>query len=399
MLNSMFFSNALDNGAYRKTIDRSLVSVGDSARTRAAVARARAGEPVTIAFIGGSITEGYNASAPDRSYARLFHREFAARYGVNGGENVTYRNAGMAGTPSTLGMIRYRRDVIGGDGRAPDVVVVEFAVNDGDDVTNGAAYESLVAEILGAPNAPAVILLFSVFKSRWNLQDRLMPIGEAYGLPMVSVRDAVVPELDAGRMGDDEFFDDIYHPTDFGHRVIADCLARYLDEFDAARASPGARTESPESLPPAVIGRQFVGIRMLDRERVSAGASVVPGAFSAVDPALAVFGKEASRPIFPSNWHKPDGSDAGEFRMEIECRALVVVYKRSVDSGAFGVAEALVDGEVVDTLDGAPPGSWNNAFARVLADGTERARRVVTIRMEAGYEASAFTILAFGYTE
>ncbi len=394
MLNAVSPSAAMGSEAYRRMVGRSLVSAGNAARLKAVVARSRAGEPVTLAFVGGSITEGYNASGADRSYARLFHREFSARYGANGGGNVAYRNAGMAGTPSTLGMIRYRRDVVGGDGRAPDVVVVEFAVNDGDDVTAGAAYESLVAGILAEPNAPAVILLFSVFQSRWNLQERLVPIGEAYGLPMVSVRDAVVPELDAGRMDDDEFFADIYHPTDFGHRVMADCLARYLDEFDSA-PDFGA-IELP---PSAVIGRQFVGVRMIDSASVPEGVSVDPGPFSAVDSALAVFGKEESRPVFPNNWHKPAGAGSGEFRLEITCKNLLVVYKRSRESDAFGAADVLVDGVVVDTLDGAPPGSWDNAYAQVVFDEASRARRVVTVRMEPGYEAGAFTILAFGFTE
>ena len=72
---------------------------------------------------------------------------------------------------------------------------MEFAVNDADDETRGISYESLVLKILSAENKPAVILLFSVFKSDWNLQDRLAPIGRHYDLPMVSIKDAVVNQF------------------------------------------------------------------------------------------------------------------------------------------------------------------------------------------------------------
>jgi hypothetical protein len=42
-------------------------------------------------------------------------------------------------------------------------VIVEFAVNDAGDETNGICYESLCLKILASKNKPAVILLFSVF--------------------------------------------------------------------------------------------------------------------------------------------------------------------------------------------------------------------------------------------
>ncbi len=380
---------------YKAMIDRSLLSRGNPERMEAAIARARAGERVTVAFIGGSITEGYNASDSLSSYARLTWKRFAERFGAEGGSRVQYVNAGMAGTPSSLGVIRYERDVIGPVGCSPDVVIVEFAVNDGDDVTNGAAYESLVARILNEPSHPAVILLFSVFKSRWNLQERLIPIGEAYGLPMISVRDAIVSELDSGALGEDVFFDDLYHPTDEGHRIMADCLDRYFQTFEM----PGTvRTSLLTTEPPSVIGRQFKDIRLIDVSSVPKGIKLEPGPFASTDSAIGSFGKDDPRPTFPNNWHKPEGSANGEFVLELSCRNLMIVYKKSTNADITGAAEFLVDGELIDAVDGAPQGSWNNPFALVLVDdGVSRPRRV-TVRMEEGSEDRAFTILAFGYT-
>ena len=100
----------------------------------------------------------------------------------------------MGGTPSELGMIRFDRDVLR-DGQQPDIVVIEFAVNDEGDETKGDCYESLVRKVLNLPWKPAVILLFSVFANDWNLQDRLSPVGKLYDLPMVSVLDAVSPQF------------------------------------------------------------------------------------------------------------------------------------------------------------------------------------------------------------
>lgn len=57
-------------------------------------------------------------------------------------------------------MIRFDRDVLR-EGERPDIVVIEFAVNDEGDETKGVCYESLVRKVLKLPGKPAVVLLFS----------------------------------------------------------------------------------------------------------------------------------------------------------------------------------------------------------------------------------------------
>ena len=148
-------------------------------------------------------------------------------FGKDGGDNIHFIKAGVGGTPSQLGVIRYDRDVLRDGTVEPDIVVVEFAVNDADDETRGVSYESLVLKILEAENKPAVILLFSVFKSDWNLQDRLAPIGRYYNLPMVSIKDAVVDQFYYERKGNVISKEDFcrHLSVNAGHRIMADCLA------------------------------------------------------------------------------------------------------------------------------------------------------------------------------
>ena len=92
-------------------------------------------------------------------------------------------------------MLRYERDVLKNGKVTPDLVVIEFAVNDEGDETHGECFDSLARKIYNGPGNPAVILLYSVFSDDNNLQDRLSPVGFAYDIPMVSVKDAVVPEF------------------------------------------------------------------------------------------------------------------------------------------------------------------------------------------------------------
>lgn len=66
-------------------------------------------------------------------------------------KNVHFINAGMSGTPSDIGVVRYNRDVIdrlpeGSD--HPDVLFIEFAVNDYGTATAGKGYEGLIRQAL-----------------------------------------------------------------------------------------------------------------------------------------------------------------------------------------------------------------------------------------------------------
>ena len=92
-------------------------------------------------------------------------------------------------------MLRYEKDVLSDGQVTPDIVIVEFAVNDEGDETKGECYDSLVRKIYNGPGQPAVILLFAVFADDWNLEERLCKVGYSYELPMVSTRRSVVEQF------------------------------------------------------------------------------------------------------------------------------------------------------------------------------------------------------------
>ncbi len=248
---------------YRGMLEKSLMQTGNNARLKRVIDKARRGEDVTVAFIGGSITQGAGAIPINTEcYAYKTFKGFCELTGRGLEENVHYVKAGVGGTPSELGMIRYETDVLE-DGRVtPDLVVVEFAVNDEGDETKGECYDSLVRKILNAENRPAVILLFAVFANDWNLQERLSPVGRAYDLPMVSTRDTVVEQFylkpGSGKVvSKNQFFYDSYHPTSVGHTVMADGILHLLQMVDGQEADADT-LELEKIVPP--IGGVFICI-------------------------------------------------------------------------------------------------------------------------------------------
>lgn len=394
-----------DSDAYRQMIGRSLISTGNTYRIYEALRRARAGEEVTLAYIGGSITQGAGATPINTEcYAYKSYQRFQEIVGRT--ENVHFVKAGVGGTPSELGMIRFDRDVLR-DGIEPDVVVVEFAVNDEGDETRGNCYESLVRKILKLPWHPAVILLFSVFADDSNLQERLIPVGERYHLPMVSVKDAVVPQFydrEHRILTKNQFFYDRFHPSNLGHTIMADCLANLYEQtaqaVECGKVSDSDYEPSIYDGAPA-IGCSFDDIRLLDKKDGYANAYIDCGGFTQTDTQLQSVEMDLDlelTPEFPYNWMY-DGTvcEQDYFEMRITCRSLVLVAK---DSGEVDVAKAniYVDGELIRTFDPHEIG-WLHTNPLLIFDEAESKERTVRIEITPDDRDKKCTILGFGYVE
>ena len=393
-----------DSQAYQEMIERSLLDAGNMKRLYSVIQKARAGEDVTLAYIGGSITQGAGAiPIHEKCYAYQSYQAFAKMYGKK--DNVHFVKAGVGGTPSELGMIRFQRDVLR-DGKAnPDIVVVEFAVNDEGDETKGVCYESLVRRILALPNKPAVVLLFAVFAYDWNLQDRLEVVGKQYQLPMISIKDAVSPQFgltkEQGRvLSKNQFFYDIYHPSNMGHKIMSDCL---VNLWRLAGKEPNVEdiTEVLLRNKPA-IGNRYEMVRLLDRKEAYEKAYIVEGSFSQMDEQLQAVEMDdrlVQIPQFPYNWHREGASDNQNdcFEMTITCSSLLMIYK---DSGAndFGKAHVFVDGEMVLTADPHRNG-WVHCNPVILFEKDIAEEHVVKICMAEEDRDKKFTILGFGYVE
>ena len=91
-------------------------------------------------------------------------------------------------------------------------------------------------------NQPAVVL-FTMNQEGGNAQEWHGKVGRHYDLPMVSFRDALWPEIKAGRMKWSDVEADVVHPNDRGH----DYAARFVSQ--PARAVP-ADLPADDRLPP-----------------------------------------------------------------------------------------------------------------------------------------------------
>ena len=363
-----------DRTDYEKMVDRSLLSVGDMTRMADVFQKAQNGEDITVAYIGGSITEGYNAGTTE-FYAKTC-TDLLQGYFPD--ITVTGVNAGISGTPSLLGNLRLERDVHSAD---PDIVFVEFAVNDGQEADYKNAYESLVRTLLTQEKDIAVVLLFTVLDSGYTCQEHMSKIGANYDLPMISVHDSVYEEIEAGRMTWQDYSNDQSHPNAYGHKCITDFVDNYYQKVLPVVAENVG--EVSKELPDPVFSAKYMNMHYMDSATMD---GVELDGFEQYD----------THGSFHNGWMYR-GTDGGSMKFTVECSVLEMVFKAN-NSDKYGTADIYVDGEKVKSVVSNMSDGWNNPVTAYLIDNDSSAEHTVEIRMEGGV-TQAFFVMAFGYCD
>ena len=200
--------------------------------------RAEKGERLTVAFLGGSLTWGANASDPNRtSWRAVIGQKLEERYPK---AHFKFVDAGIGASSSLLGVFRVDRDVIK---YKPDLVFVEFLVNDGEHGKNDLAscsFEGIVRRLLERlPRSLPVLVMLPPTRATVEAPDatkfaRLEEhrrIAETYGLAYADVFGEMRRRNAAGKVDLDRVWPmwpgligDTQHPHDFGYSVYADII-------------------------------------------------------------------------------------------------------------------------------------------------------------------------------
>lgn len=198
-------------------------------------ARAEKHEPLTVVFLGGSLTWGANASDSQvTSYRGRLMTYLLKKYPNT---PFTFHDAAIGGSGSQLALHRLERDVFPHN---PDLVILEFTVNDdasGTDVQHLASYERIVRELLA--HNTAVMPVLTLFKWHAEKPDEPRParhedhlkLAQAYGLPAANVLDYVRAKVKAGAKIADMWEFDGAHPGDYGYQLFFEAVR---NRFEAA---------------------------------------------------------------------------------------------------------------------------------------------------------------------
>lgn len=358
-------------GITDKMYGRAILNEGNLTRLAAAMKKAENGEKVTVGVIGGSITQGSSATNQNNCYASLFKKWWEEKFPS---AEISFVNAGIGGTNSYLGVHRVDEQLLAHN---PDVVIVEFSVNDTDKTMNKYSYDSLVRKILSYETNPAVMLLFTTQENGASLQDTHKEIGMAYDLPMISYREVVYQEVAAGTLDWKAISPDNIHPNDAGHGIIGQLVDRYLNEvygkLDTITEEPTAFTAE------GYTNDYFKNAKMLGAD------DITPTATEGFEVIESGFYHQ-----FPNNWKTEAG---GTMTFDVECQNFGVFFLCTTD-GKSGDYEVYVDGERKGKLEADFTGGWGtygNTKQIILSKETEK--HTIEIKPAEGSEDKGITIL------
>lgn len=220
------------------------VNRGNWYRIQKVFEKAKRGERVTVGFLGGSITQGSLASRQENCYASRVYRWWQEHF-----SNTEFINAGIGGTTSQFGAARVEDDLLR---YRPDMIFVEFSVNDDNTPFFMETYEGLVRKILSA--GVAVMLIHNVrYDNMVSAEDVHREIGQYYSLPCVSMKSTIYPLVASGEIPNRQITPDDLHPNDEGHAMVASVITYALDEILRAEA----QDEAPGILPPPLTANQY----------------------------------------------------------------------------------------------------------------------------------------------
>ena len=319
--------------------------------------RAAKGESLVIGFLGGSITQGSLSSTPKTCYAYLVYEWWKKSFP---NAAFSFVNGGIGGTTSHYGGARAWKDVLC---YRPDIVTVDFSVNDDANEFFEETYEGMLRRLLAAPSAPAVVVLNNVFYDTGkNAQDYHNRIADHYGIPHVSIKDTVYPDVESGKIVRADITPDNLHPNDKGHRLVADEICKLLDSIKAEMEEEtivgeniegkNTKTEASVLLPAPLTENAYEHSRLI---QIQDNEAILDGFL--VDP----IEKKGMLDIFKNGWTAAHTNDKISF--EIECSCLAVQYRKSVQQ-PVPKAKAVIDGDEAHAviLDGNFTEDWGDCL-------------------------------------
>lgn len=362
--------------AEKQMLSTSLVSVGNTHRLNEKLKTLENGGEITLGFIGGSITYGYTVQ-PDECFASKVTDLLKERYPSG---TVNYVNKGISGTPSILGNLRLKRDIL--DNNA-DIIFVEYAVNDGMETDYKESYESLVRTTLEQENEPAVVLILNRTKEGHSAQEYMKNIGEFYSLPMISTADALTEALDNGTIKWEDYYNDASHPNPNGHTLFCKLIAHAFDE--------SLKVQSDEYVLPAesIFGAPYENAVLIEADYDGSNSNFTM-------ESLGSFTNSSSADGFTKGWSF-DKSTNEPMKFRVNANGLFIICRRN-NNASMGKFEVYINGARAKVVDTNQSDGWGDPYAFKIIKWQETKDMEIEIRPAEDSSDKNIDILGIGFS-
>lgn len=356
---------------------------GNPARIAKVIKKLQAGEEVTIAYLGGSITQGTGADN-ENCYAALTTKWIESQYPD---AKVNYVNAGIGATGSYIGVHRCDAQVLSHD---PDLVFIDFSVNDEsqNNAINKLTYEGLIRKIWKHSSDPGIICIAMTQDNGTSVQDCHGEVTEKYSVPFVSYHDAMLNFLNTTDVQWSDISGDNIHPNMSGHAILSAMLTTYLqyitDNLDSIDDT------DPELAPAGDEGAKYENAVLLTTDEAQ---PVTTGAFEMKQMEFGGF----KNPWIAKLPADAEITDDDAFVIEVEAQNIGLLYAKLTSNA--GMADVYVDDELVATINADFTGGWGNYvnFTQVKSFMTS-GKHTLKIVPKAGAEGKPFAFYISGIT-
>lgn len=356
---------------YEIHAEKGWVHRGNLYRFKQLMKRAEKGDRMTMAFIGGSITQGSVSTQHTNCYAYLVFDWFVKRFPRTA---FTYINAGVGGTTSQFGVARVEEDVLL---YKPDFVSIEFSVNDENTDFYRETYEGLVRRVYGNVCEPAVMLIHNIcYDTGVSAEEKHREVGAYYDLPSVSMKSTVYQEVISGAIENRLITPDDLHPNTDGHALLAEVITDFLDKVYIQMHED----EEPGKMPEPLTANAYEHARRYQNHN----SEPVCVGFTA-DMAFKKYVNDMFRCGFTAS------EKGASITFEVEGTEIAAQYRKSVNLPA-PIAVAVVDGneENAVVLDANFDETWGDSlFITTLAHHIAPGRHTVEIRLTETHENDA----------
>ena len=357
-------SECLGEELYSETIENSVINIGFGEKLKEIFKK----EKIKLAFLGASITCGYS---PNPDEEGICYVDYLKEMLEQTGKKVDARNYAVSGTNCFVGLMITQLMV---KDFAPDIIFLEYAINEESYATGLEKFESLVRMSLKLDNSPVVIPVSMFDREGYSCEGYMLHFAKMYGVPMTGFYESVYNKLiKTGRLPLEVYTEDKGHPHPDGHKFIAKAIMRTIERSIQENISA---LPLPEPMTPV----RFENFHLLDIEKSLVG----------VEP------YDYNQSPFKSCWKKVQNGNPLFLETDIECSQILVMYVKG-NTSKFAVTNVISDGEKAGGFSGHSLFGWNNPWFDLVMSEDEKKMRHIRFETEKGDENKELYIIAVAY--
>ncbi len=323
--------------------------LGDTSRFQKLFKKARQQEPVSLVFLGASVTLGFKIPEEDQFPVRI-KQYFTDTFQNN---RISLFNLSSPGLPSIHGLYQCYHEV---SAYNPDLIVLDYSINDQKNPEFRTAYESLLVKALSLPASPAVMSFFVKGRGEdgYTCAPHMSITNEHYGVAYANIGAQLEEDIRTGLLSWTDYSYDDKHPGPEGHHYIAEKIIYLLQAMETA---------SPVTLPlpkTPLFGNNLAQLTFLEKPWISNCQS------------------------FPSS-----------VEFTLTCRTLFISYMVDTTPN-MGQLSMEIDGVYAFTLDAYRIHEWNHPAYKVQPLSEKKEPHKIRLYPDsAGH--TVFYLLALGY--